>query len=80
MAAQGVPARVAMKLLGHSQIATTMNVYTHGTPQDQREASARLSEAIWGKLSARGCQIGCHTALWPQDQAGFRFQGPVAQR
>ena len=49
MAAQGVPARVAMELLGHSQIATTMNIYTHVTPQDQREASARVSEAIWGK-------------------------------
>ncbi len=49
MAAQGVPARVAMELLGHSQIATTMNVYTHVTPQDQREASARVSEAIWSK-------------------------------
>ena len=49
MAAQGVPARVAMELLGHSQIATTMNVYTHVTPHDQREASARVSEAIWGR-------------------------------
>ena len=48
MAAQGVPARVAMELLGHSQIATTMNVYTHVTPQDQREAGANVSEAIWG--------------------------------
>ncbi len=48
MAAQGVPARVAMELLGHSQIATTMNVYAHVTPQDQREASAKVSEAIWG--------------------------------
>ena len=48
MAAQGVPARVAMELLGHSQIATTMNVYAHVTAQDQREASAKVSEAIWG--------------------------------
>lgn len=49
MAAQGVPARIAMELLGHSQIATTMNVYTHVTPQDQREASAKVSEAIGGR-------------------------------
>ena len=48
MAAQGVPARVAMELLGHSQIATTMNIYTHVTPEDQRQASARVSEAIFG--------------------------------
>ncbi|MCH8320324.1 MAG: tyrosine-type recombinase/integrase [Acidobacteria bacterium] len=49
MAVQGVPARVAMELLGHSQIATTMNIYTHVTSQDQREASAMVSEVIWGK-------------------------------
>lgn len=48
MAAQGLPARVAMELLGHSQIATTMNIYTHVTQEDQRQASARVSEAIWG--------------------------------
>ena len=48
MATQGVPARVAMELLGHSQIATTMNIYTHVTQEDQRQASARVSEAIWG--------------------------------
>ena len=48
MAAQGVSARVAMELLGHSQIATTLNIYTHVTPQDQRDASAKVSEAILG--------------------------------
>ena len=48
MAAQGVSPRVAMELLGHSQIATTMNIYTHVTPRDQREASAMVSEAIGG--------------------------------
>ena len=37
-----------MELLGHSQIATTMNIYTHVTPEDQRQASARVSEAIFG--------------------------------
>ena len=48
MAAQGVPARIAMELLGHSQIATTLTIYTHITRGDQRDASARVSEAIWG--------------------------------
>jgi site-specific recombinase XerD len=27
--AQGVPARVVMEILGHSQIALTMNTYSH---------------------------------------------------
>lgn len=48
MAAQGVPARIAMELLGHSQISTTLTIYTHITQEDQRDASARVSAAIWG--------------------------------
>jgi len=47
MAAQGVPARVAMEILGHSQISTTMNIYTHIAPELQREASERVSAALW---------------------------------
>lgn len=48
MAAQGVPARVAMELLGHSQISTTMNIYTHVAPELQREAAERVGAALWG--------------------------------
>lgn len=48
MAAQGVPARVAMELLGHSQIGTTMNIYTHVGDDLQRDAAERVSAAIWG--------------------------------
>ena len=47
MAAQGVPARVAMEILGHSQISTTMNIYTHIAPELQREASERVAAALW---------------------------------
>ncbi|MCI0855162.1 MAG: site-specific integrase [Chloroflexi bacterium] len=48
MAAQGVPPRVAMELLGHSNIQTTLMIYTHVTQDDQREASDKVSAAIWG--------------------------------
>lgn len=48
MAAQGVPARVAMELLGHSQISTTMNIYAHVAPELQRDAAERMSAALWG--------------------------------
>jgi site-specific recombinase XerD len=48
MVAQGVPARVAMELLGHSQISTTLNIYTHVTPEVQRDAAERVSQALWG--------------------------------
>ena len=47
MAAQGVPPRVAMEILGHAQISTTMNIYTHIAPELQKDAAERLSSALW---------------------------------
>lgn len=47
MGALGVPPRVAMEVLGHSQIATTMNLYTHVAPEWQREAAAAVGKALW---------------------------------
>ena len=47
MAAQGVPARVAMEVLGHAQISTTMNIYAHIAPAFQKEASERVAAALW---------------------------------
>ena len=48
MAAQGVPARVAMEVLGHAQISTTLNIYTHVSPELQRDAADRMGAALWG--------------------------------
>ncbi len=48
MAAMGIPPRVAMELLGHSQISTTMNIYAHVAPEYSREAMERVSKALWG--------------------------------
>ncbi len=42
--AQGVPARVVMEILGHSQIHLTMNTYTHVVPDLQRDAAARMDD------------------------------------
>ena len=50
MAAQGVPARVAMEVLGHAQISTTMNIYAHIAPEFQKEASERVAAALWPGL------------------------------
>ncbi len=44
---QGVAPRVAMQLLGHSQIAMTMH-YTHVVPELAREATDRMGDALWG--------------------------------
>jgi integrase len=37
--AQGVPPRVAMEILGHSQISLTMDTYSHVMPTARREAA-----------------------------------------
>ena len=50
MAAMGVPARVAMELMGHSQIATTMNLYTHVAPEYVRDAMDRVSQGLWERV------------------------------
>jgi integrase len=46
--AQGVPARVLMELLGHSQITLTLGTYTHVVPELARDAAARMGDALWG--------------------------------
>ena len=44
--AQGVPARVVMEILGHSQIALTMNTYAHVIPELRRNAADRMEALI----------------------------------
>ena len=48
MAAQGIPARTAMEILGHAQISTTMNIYAHVASDVQREAVDRIGKSLWG--------------------------------
>jgi len=45
--AQHVPARVVMEILGHSQIALTMNTYSHVAPEVSPEAADRIACALW---------------------------------
>jgi integrase len=44
--AQNVPARVVMEILGHSQIALTMNTYSHVAPEVSREAADRIAQML----------------------------------
>ncbi|MEY9871206.1 integrase [Streptacidiphilus sp. MAP12-33] len=44
--AAGVPARVVMEVLGHSQIAVTMNVYAHVTTDTSREAMGNMDRLL----------------------------------
>ncbi|MFJ8167248.1 tyrosine-type recombinase/integrase [Streptomyces sp. NPDC094473] len=44
--AAGVPARVMMEILGHSQIAVTMNIYTHVSDDHRREAIGHMDRLL----------------------------------
>jgi integrase len=44
--AQGVPARVVMETLGHSEISLTLNTYSHVLPSLGREAAARMDALL----------------------------------
>ncbi|RII17336.1 Transposase [Streptomyces sp. YIM 130001] len=46
LTAAGVPPRVVMEILGHSQIAVTMNVYAHVVQDTQREAIGHLDRLL----------------------------------
>lgn len=46
LVAAGVPPRIVMEILGHSQISLTMNTYTHVSVELQREALAKLDEML----------------------------------
>jgi integrase len=43
---RGVSARMVMDVLGHSQIAVTMNVYGHVIPAMQHEAAGHMDAAL----------------------------------
>jgi len=43
---QGVPARVVMEILGHTQIGTTMNLYAHVMPAARAEAAALMDQVL----------------------------------
>jgi len=45
--AQGVPPRVAMQALGHSQIGLTLGTYSHVVPELSQEAAAAMTRALW---------------------------------
>jgi len=46
LVAQGVHPRVVMEILGHSQIAMTMNTYSQAIPESTREALGRLDTLL----------------------------------
>jgi integrase len=47
--AQGVPTRMIMELLGHSQITLTLNTYSHVLPSVRKETAAAMDRVFGGK-------------------------------
>ncbi len=43
---QGVSPRVVMEVLGHSEIAMTMNTYSHVIPQLRRDVADRMEALL----------------------------------
>ncbi|SDC24472.1 Site-specific recombinase XerD [Streptomyces sp. LaPpAH-199] len=54
LTAAGVPPRVVMEILGHSQIAVTMNIYAHVVQDTQREAVSHLDRMLKRQRPDRG--------------------------
>ena len=50
---EGVHPRVVMELLGHSQMRTTMDIYSHVMPALAREAADRMGAVLLGHESSR---------------------------
>lgn len=46
LTAAGVAPRVVMEILGHSQIAVTMNIYAHVVQDTQREAISHMDRPL----------------------------------
>ncbi len=55
MLAAGVPSNVVQQRLGHKDIATTLDVYAHVLPGQQRDAASRLASLLH-RGSSRGSQ------------------------
>jgi len=46
MAAEGIPVHVIQAILGHSNSATTMDIYTHVAPASYQDARDRMNAAF----------------------------------
>jgi integrase len=44
--------KLAQKLLGHSNLSTTADIYTHTSQESEREAALAVERAIYGDLFA----------------------------
>jgi hypothetical protein len=72
MLTMGVPARVVMQILGHSQISLTLGTYSHVAPELSTEDAARVGlhsgSKPWTPTDANLKGTGCGTQInWDAD-------------
>jgi hypothetical protein len=60
--AQGVAPRVAMQILGHSQISLTLGTYSHVVPELAAEAAASMGDALWGPSDSPAPELAANLA------------------
>jgi hypothetical protein len=69
-----------MEILGHSQIALTMNTYRHVAPEVSREAADRMARALWsgddqaGDGQTQNCNPHCNQRLGHKKRPGVKPQ------
>lgn len=75
--AQGIPARVAMQILGHSQISLTLGTYSHVIPELAREAADAMTTALWDDVENQSAaNVAAST---PTDNLSARGDRPLTR-
>ena len=59
--------KLAQKLLGHSNLSTTADIYTHTSAEAERDAAVAVERAIYGDLFPK---LGTGTAKRPRCKEG----------
>jgi integrase len=54
MLASGARAKITQEMLGHSSIATTMDIYSHAMPNMQADAASKLDAVLRAALNKLG--------------------------
>jgi integrase len=62
--------KLAQKLLGHSNLSTTTDIYTHISAEDEREAAVAVERAIYGNLFPIVPKLGTGTTKRPRCKEG----------
>ena len=51
MLKQGVDVKVAQERLGHADISTTLNIYSHVLPSSAREAAEKIGAMVFENVA-----------------------------